>query len=309
MITSTWNILATAQARPYLSDRKPFLYPFRPDHLLTIALTRFALVQSAHGTQLLDKYGGDEDALCAHQRAWLDPSHHAAPNFEINTCLQQIMGYSRAVIAGAGTGTILPSTASTVSEDNSEDENEDLVVESPWPKLCATVVHQTAKDVAILVVTWGLEEIATHCFTDKTCDQLTKNAYASDVRKIERNESKLNTTPQILITHLKASCLRWSAIFCVNTFTSLRQRWFSKGSDENPEPQNHLPSLPVVISKSFVNEALCWMIESCSNSCAVLLIPFKFHTKLHSYTYTMVSAAAFSTGLVVVRTPIIKALF
>jgi hypothetical protein len=330
-LQQSWStIVATSTSkRAYLSDRKSLVSLLKPSHrLFSIVVTRFAIVQADHGNMLMQKYGNDLDALEAHQNAWLNPFDDSAPPVGFSGSISNEFLHQ--------TGTIIdPSifSRSQDEEDEEDEENQRLTVTSPWPMLLKNLAYGTARDLSIIAITWGLEELALVYFSEKTCDELTKNAYNSGQRKMERNDSKLETTKQFFTMHLKSTCLRWTAVFCVNTFRSIYKRATllkpTGSSEEEDGESNRLISgsggsgnnstsngsrssmvpLNYEIRKNITNESVSWMLESLTASLVVLITPFKFGGTPHIYTYTLMNQLGFGIASILIKKPIIEKLF
>ena len=136
----------------------------------------------------------------------------------------------------------------------------------------------------------------------------------------------LDFTQQFLITHLAGTCLRWSAVFCVNSMTAFwsavfpygvyhpedaRFKWNqSMNSPFGMHIRNGVPPFPTQALKHFVNDTLSWIIESCSASLVVTLAsPLSYGGKMHKYAYTMMNTLFFGIGGICIREPVMKALF
>ena len=342
------DVIATSLAREFLSDRKTLFTQLKPIRLFSLGATRMAIVVADHGNSLIERYSDDLDLLEAHQAAWLSPwetatvPRHGTSQLAWNTPVPRL--YTRQ-------GTVLPSAAMENSENGDEDdvEEESVVVANPWPELLRKTAYGTARDVSVIAVTWALEELALLYFTTETCDGLTKNAYLSGQRKMERNDSKLQTTQQFLTMHLKSSCLRWTAVFCVNATMALYKRLSNRGGNvaddacgggsggnggsgggsggggsgggsgsgsgngsggrrSNGTLEGATP-LHLEVCKHAVNQSVSWVIESCSAASCVLFIPLKYGGTSHAYTYTLMSQLGFGLGGMVIRKPIVGALF
>ena len=239
----------------------------------------------------MSKYGsGNPDTMEAHQTAWLDPMNEDSPPLCHQDFLNSLMGYSSVT-------TIPRATHLSVHE-----EGYDLsVLHSPWPELTTKMVHAILRELSVCVVTWGLEEIAIQYLTPHTCDRLTKNAYESGKRKMERNDSRLQTTQEFLATHLTSTCLRWTAIFCVNTVRSMYRRVTRKvnaneRTDGYTERQLDAIYTFQVLTSHSLNGSMSWLLESSCSTVLVLVLPFKYGGKLHKYSYTLLSVLGFALG-------------
>jgi hypothetical protein len=253
-------------------------------------LSNSTLLFFISGNDIMSKYGGNPDTMEAHQTAWLDPMNEDSPPLCPQDFLNSLMGYSSV--------TTIP-RATHLSE---HEEGYDLsVLHSPWPELTTKMVHAILRELSVCVVTWCFEEIAIQYLTPHTCDRLTKNAYESGKRKMERNDSRLQTTQEFLATHLTSTCLRWTAIFCVNTVRSMYRRVTRKvnvneRTDGYTERQLDAIYTFQVLTSHSLNGSMSWLLESSCSTVLVLVLPFKYGGKLHKYSYTLLSVLGFALG-------------
>ena len=325
MISQSW-ILATSATRTHLSDRKTLFSQFSPGRVVMYAVQRFAIANADYGNSLITKYGDDDEMLERQQAAWLNPWHPEAPQIH-----WPWLAVDRSLRAAGRRVSLLPTAAMSRRDSDSDDshdfDDDESVVVSPWPDLFTKTFYGTARDMSIVAVTWGLEELAIrYVFDEKTCDRLTKDVYSSGKRKMERSDSMLDFTQQFLITHLAGTCLRWSAVFCVNSMTAFwsavfpygvyhpedaRFKWNqSMNSPFGMHIRNGVPPFPTQALKHFVNDTLSWIIESCSASLVVTLAsPLSYGGKMHKYAYTMMNTLFFGIGGICIREPVMKALF
>ena len=302
------SILATSTRVYQLqNDRKPLLAGLGR-RVFTIGLTRFAIVQADHQNNLLTQYDNDQNTLDEHYNAWFNVLPDDNP-----TWMPRFWSQGTHLDPDANS----TSTSSNNPEDNDNDNDTTLRVPSPWPELRKKIIYGTLRDMSIIAVTWGLEELAMLYFNDQTCDRLTKNAYSSGKRKMERNDSKIATTVPFFCMHLNSSCLRWSAVFCVNTALAIYARVVApktvpavaEGVTANDADTVVPVPLHYEIRKHLVNQGLSCLIESTAASGVVLCLPFKYGGTPHAYMYTVMSQGIFGLGGFFVRAPIVNYLF
>ena len=84
---------------------------------------------------------------------------------------------------------------------------------NPWPEIFTRAGKNFVCELCVNVLTWALEEVAISYFSEKVCDDLTKNCHKSARRKLERGQSRIEAAADMVPTAIKASILRHLASF------------------------------------------------------------------------------------------------
>lgn len=171
--------------RALLEDRRMLSAYFNPRTLLINAMLHPALSFTEHLSRILPKQDVD------------DPS--SPSNLEFERSMQALFAPF-------------------------EKEAPGLTSDSPWPAILKLGAYNFGVDICTNLMVWGLEEVAIGYFTDKVCDDLTKNVQKSTCRKLERGEPRLAAAADMVPTAIKAKALQYFAWFTFRSAETVFRR-------------------------------------------------------------------------------------
>ncbi len=194
-------------------------------------------------------------------------------------------------------------------------DNSRSLPESPWPELARQSAYGVLRELAILVLTHALEEVAVRCLSERACDKLTKNTYDSAGRKQARS-GRLVAAARSVKTAFRSSALRWASVYLIDTTlyvcSRLKMAWRARAqaaAAAAAEAKGERPALslsgvgaaPLVARSWYVHlprqlliNSGFWGAESLAVGVAQLVNPMEFGSAVHRHVWQVTQQLCFS---------------
>ena len=159
---------------------------------------------------------------------------------------------------------------------------------NPWPAIFKATGYYCAYEICNHIITWALEEAAICYFSEKFCDELTKQPHRSARRKLERGESRVSAGLEMVPTTIKAQALRYlSSYIADSTIYAFHQvkTWWQDSASKKEETS--VESTSTGASRAAAAVAIPWYVY----------LPSKFYRKAKSLVVEGVICGAITVVL------------